>query len=226
MKGLASAQEFHAENSGMPYLPFKIEEGAKPPLDSRIVRVLALTNADPERPEIPVIESYVMHQKFKILNSTRCAAGDSLKPDPDKCPLCRVKAPRTLRTFIPVRIRGAKGDDVHVIEYGRNNVQEVVALLEEVEGGDITSFDFKIKRTGSKKDTKYKWYIVQKTDRPLNEEELALEVPNIDELVPIKEEHELETKAMEWERSAGAKKTGGTNDAQDDDEEIDEEIPF
>lgn len=223
MKGFGAAKEFHDENSGLPYIAFKIKEGEKAPDDAKMVRVLALTDEDESRPEMPVIQSLVMHTKYKVLNPTRCLAGDALKPDPDKCPLCRVKAPRTLRTFIPVRVRGSKDGEVQIIEYGRNNVQEVAALLSELENGDITSTDFKIKRIGAKKDTKYKWFISHRTERPLDEEELALEIPDISELIPMKEFHELESRAMEWERSQGVKKTGGSNDNDDDDNDADED---
>ena len=226
MKGFKAASHFHEENSGLPYLAFKIEEGKKAPDDAKIVRVLASTDEDNDL-DLPVIASIVMHQKFKVLNSTPCLAQDSLKPEPDICPLCRVKAPRTLRTFIPVRVRGSKKDEVHIIEYGRNNIQEVSSLLDELENGDITSVDFKIKRLGKGKDTKYKWMIVNNTTRPLSDEEKALEIPDMTELIPMRTVEELEVKAREWARSNGVVKTEGLNDnepASDDD--MDGELPF
>lgn len=224
MKGLQAAGRFHDENSGLPYLAFKIEEGKKSPDDAKIVRVLASTDELNEQ-GLPSISSIVMHQKFKVLNSTRCLAGDGIKPDSGACPLCRVKAPRTLRTYIPVRVRGSKGDEVHVIEYGRNNVQVVSALLDEVENGDITSVDFKIKRVGKGKDTKYMWFIVNNTTRPLSAEERALDVPDMEALIPMRSADELEAKALEWTRSNGATRTGGTNDNESDDDDL-ANLPF
>jgi hypothetical protein len=227
MKGLTATKKHHDENSGLPYIAFKIKEGSKPPDDSRTVRVLALRDFDENRPDIPVIESIFMHQKYKTLNPTRCPS-DLATGDPANCPLCRVKATRSLRTFIPVKVYNQDpAQEVQVIEYGRNNIQEILALLDELETGDITSVDFKIKRVGKGTKTQYKWYIVSRSERELSEEELALEVPDMNELIKIKDVSELERLAMEWDRSQNAKKTtGGTNDNDDEEDELEDEIPF
>jgi hypothetical protein len=221
MKGLNAAKEFHDNNTGMPYLMFKIEDGLKPPANAKIVRVLQ---------GVEELTSLVIHTKFKVLNPIRCKS-ESLKPDPDICELCKVKAPRTLKTYIPVRVRGNKNkDEVHVIEYGRNNVQQVQSVLEEAgTDGDLTGCDFKIKREGSKKDTKYMWFVVPNSYRPLTDEEKDLEVPDIAVLIPIKSDEEMHKAAIDWQRAQGATKTGGTNDNEDettDGEQIDDEIPF
>jgi hypothetical protein len=95
-------------------------------------------------------------------------------------------------------------------------------LLDELEGG-ITSCDFKIKRQGKGKDTTYKWIIMPSTIRPLNEQERALadEVPNFDELFPIKPPVEMKRRAAEWLASQNAAPV-----SNDDEQPGDDEIPF
>lgn len=222
MRGFANRQRFDEENTGLPFTPFKIKE--KGPAE--IVRVL-----------LPVddIQSLIVHRRFKVLNQIRCAAAESLQANPDVCPLCAVKAPRTMRTYIPVLRRQRKDETnyeprVEFIEYGREGVGEVASLLEDV-NNDITSVDFKIKRIGVDKETKYKWLPVNGTQRDLNEEERALEIPDIDELLPIKPEVELLRRAEEWRKYAeGVKAVDGkapsAADDEGEEEGVEDEIPF
>lgn len=221
MRGLKQTQQYHDEHTGLAYDPFKIKPGEEP----KVIRVLALAEPDENQPDRPVIQSLFIHNKFRIINSTRCLTQED-EADPTICPLCRVNCPRSLRTFIPVRVRkDEKKDRVQMIEYGRNALAEVQSCIEEMPNGDITMSDIKIKRIGEKKSTQYKWIIVSNTERPLAEAELALEVPDIGEDFPIKDDSEVEKIAMQFERSTKAKKVDD-DDAPADDDNFDEEIPF
>jgi hypothetical protein len=229
VRGLKKIGKFHEENTGLPYHPFKIKDDL--PKDKQFAKVRVLAHAEPdyddEGGEIdngkPVIQAIFMHQAFRVVNSTRCVNNDSAQPVPEECPLCRVKCPRSLRTFIPVRVRNDEDEKrVQIIEYGRNHLTEVQNFIEEREDADITGVDIKIKRIGKKKDTEYRWTPILGTERPLDEQELALEIPDMLALIPVKEESELEKRAMEFERAMKAKKVKG-EDADDDDDDDDNE---
>lgn len=224
MRGLKQTQQYHDEHTGLAYDPFKIKAGEEP----KSVRVLALAEPDDEKPNRPVIQSLFIHNKFRVINSTRCLTQED-EADPTLCPLCRVNCPRSLRTFIPVRVRNdEKKDRVQMIEYGRNALAEVQSCIEEMPNGDITMCDIKIKRIGKEKQTQYKWILQPSTQRELSEAELALVVPDIGEDFPIKDESELEKIAMQFERSSGAKRVNDDDDAgfPTDDDNIDDELPF
>jgi hypothetical protein len=233
MRGLAKVKEFHDNNTGLGYFPFKIAEDAKD--KTAIVRVLAAAdysgyNEDgtPVDDTETVIQSLFIHNQFKVINSTRCTSND-VEPDKEKCPLCRVGVPRSLKTYIPVRVRGdEKVDRVQIIEYGRNHLSEVQSFIEELPNADITATDIKIKRSGKKTNTEYKWYVVPKSDRPLDEDELALEIPDMEAIIPIREVLDLEKRAAEWEKWKKAKDSK-TKDGETEDEEDDEDadkLPF
>jgi hypothetical protein len=240
MRGFAKATHFNEENSGLPFSPFQIKENGP----GETVRVLALPAFDPERPDYPVIQSIVMHRAWKVLNPTRCASTyfneeegiteQTTEPGPSMCPLCAVKAPRTLRTYIPV-LRRKRPDEtgyqpkVQVVEYGREGVNVVIAQMEELPGNDLTTIDFKIKRQGKGKDTKYPWIAVQGTHRPLNEMELAMlvDVPDIDALLPCKTPVEMQRRADDYVKATEkvlaideGRPTAAADDLDDD------EIPF
>jgi hypothetical protein len=227
MRGLKTINKYHEENTGLPYFPFKIKEGAKE--KTVRVRVLAKANYDYDdggnilNPEANVVQALFMHQKFKVLNPTRCVS-DDIEPVPGACPLCRVKAPRSLRTYIPVRVRGDDNKTrVQIIEYGRDNLNEVQNFIEEyAPHGDITQIDVKIKRMGVGKDTEYRW-LPAGDERELDSDELELEIPNMDEIVPIKDELELEKRAIDFERYMEAQERKERRDAEDDDDEDEEE---
>lgn len=206
--GLSEAKEWHDSNTGMPFTPFKIEKDG----GSEIVRVLIPANE---------IESLYIHREFHKLNPTRCAApADS--PDETACPLCAVKAPRSLRTYIPVRVRGDKKTDrVQWIEYGRDMLQTVIAMLENIPEGDLTGVDIKIQRVGSKLDTKYMWYAQMSNIRPLDDAEKKLYLEPMDMIWPVKDQDDLEKRAMEYSRATGAAPV-----AADDGTTPSEEIPF
>jgi hypothetical protein len=201
MRGFADAKRFHEENTGLSFKPFTIKEGAAP----EQIRVLALAYEDRAYPDYPLIQSLIMHREWQILKPIRCAAVDSESPDPLTCALCAAKAPRSLRTYIPVLRRARPNEDnykaqVQVIEYGREGVNEILAQIEELEGHNISLCDFKIKRLGKGKDTEYKWIMVPSTMRPLNDFELSLQkdVPNMDEALPVKDEITIERRAAEY----------------------------
>jgi hypothetical protein len=173
MRGYKAAQEYHKNNTGLGYMPFKLEKDG----ESAVVRVL--------QPQDEWV-CLAIHQDFnKGLKSTRCLS-ETLEKDPDKCPLCLCEAKRSVKTFIPVRVRGDQNESrVQVIEYGRNALEEVVSQIEELPAGtDITNFDFKIKRKGLKLDTTYKWIAQNDTKGALGEAEKALEIPDMEELLP------------------------------------------
>jgi hypothetical protein len=129
-----------------------------------------------------------------------------------------------------------------MIEYGRNQLAEVQNFIEEfAPHGDITQIDIKIKRIGKGKETEYRWMPVMGTERELDADELALEVPDMEDLMPVKEELELEKRAADFERhqEASAKKAGVDEEDPDDnpiigrrggtttdEDELDEVIPF
>ena len=103
MRGLKPAQEFHENNSGLPYKNFKLEKSGQ----SAIVRVL--------QPDDEWVNFFV-HQVFNTvtkkftLKPTRCPSEDQDRSEAaNDCPLCALSndiVPRSLKTFIPVRVRG------------------------------------------------------------------------------------------------------------------------
>lgn len=213
-RGLATAQKYHEERNVMPYRPFKIKAKGDPVVGR------CLQDADD-------LISLFMHNKFKVLNTTRCTH-DEDSPNGELCPLCRVKCPRSLRTYIPFYVRPnqkntlyEKLDDpqdrITVIEYGARALEEVAGYISEY--GELTQSDVKIKRVGEEKATQYKWYPVRGSERPLNADELALEVPDLNEIIAIKDDSELEKLAMQFERSDTVAPVESST-------EEDDEIPF
>jgi hypothetical protein len=190
MRGYQAAASYHEENTGLPFQRFILKGDG----DFAEVRVL-------QTPDEWV--SLFIHSVFNKLKSTRCPSDGG--KDGTICPLCAVDAPRSLRTFIPVRVIGeADLTKVHVIEYGRDNLSEVVSQIEELpEDSDVTHYDFKIKRKGKDKDTTYKWHLVPNSDSELSEAQLALEVPDMEELWPVPELDVLQARAKEF-KQAGA----------------------
>ena len=86
MRGYKAAQEYHNNNTGLGYMPFKLEKDG----DSAVVRVL--------QPQDEWV-CLAIHQDFnKGLKSTRCLS-ETLEKDPDKCPLCLLEAKRSVKTF-------------------------------------------------------------------------------------------------------------------------------
>jgi hypothetical protein len=218
-KGLATALKYHEERTVMPYRPFKIKAKGDPVVGR------CLQDADD-------LVSLFMHNKYKVLNTTRCAH-DEDSPNGTLCALCRVKCPRSLRTFIPFFVRPNQKNTLYeklddpqdrltIIEYGARALEEVAGFISEY--GELTQSDVKIKRVGEEKATQYKWYPVRGSERPLNAEERALVVPDLTELIQIKEGDELEKLAMQFERADGVLPTNGNSDGTADLEE--DEIPF
>lgn len=193
-KGYKAAQEFHENNTGMPYAPFKLPKSG----DALEVRVLQ------HQDEWENLNIHAQHQKVK---PTRCAS-DGAK-DASKCALCAMDVPRSLKTYIPVRVRGDEDTErVQVIVYGREGLQEVINQIEELpEGVDITHYDFKVKRVGEKLDTKYKWFIQAETKSPLSEDERSLEVPDIGSLIAVPDELELVRRAKGFRDAESASAT-------------------
>src|ERR1700722_20699837 len=170
MRGFQNATQHHKDNTGLPYKRFILAKDG----DSAEVRVLQ--NQDEW-------VSLFFHEEFQKTKRTRCLSEDAAK-DVEKCGLCAADVKRKLVTFIPVRVRGdANKEQVQLIEAGREMLNEVVSQIEELpEGTDITFFDFKVKRLGDKLDTKYKWICQAGTKHVLDEDEAALEIPNIEDL--------------------------------------------
>jgi hypothetical protein len=176
IRGIAAAAKYHDEHTGLDYNPFRL----KAENDFKVVRPLQTQDE---------WVSLFMHNDFKLkTGSFRCAA-DGEEPDMEACIGCAHGVKRSLRTFIPVRVRQDDNQKrVWVIEYGRNGLLEVMNFIEEhcedVKGG-VTGLDVKIKRQGTGTDTVYRWIYSSNNTRPLNDDEKALEVPNMDELITI-----------------------------------------
>lgn len=186
-RGFKQIKKYNDENTGLPFKLFQLKEEGQ----QAVVRILTED-----------VVGLQIHQEFQKLRPTRCVS--EAAKDPDNCPLCRVGATRSMRTFIPVRVRGDEDESrVQIIEYGAKALNKVTAWIDEIEeeypDNNITHFDFKVKRLGTKKDTEYSWTLVPKEQpRPLTEEEAALEVPDIDKLIPVLGEEILEKRAREY----------------------------
>ncbi len=222
-RGLQAAQEFHAQNTGLAYNPFKLEKSG----ESAIVRVL--------QPDSDWVNFFV-HQvwdnqsrKFS-LQPTRCPS-DGLARDADVCPLCALgdAVPRSLKTFIPVRVRDMDpADRVDIIAYGRNGLDAVVNIITELpEGHDITMYDVKVKRQGVQLDTQYYWMLSPGAKaRPLSAEEKALEIPDMETLWEPPTEIELDRRARQFAQSIGVKPVSDYSEAHGTGGDLDDEIPF
>lgn len=224
--GMNAALKFHETNTGsLPYTPIKLPDNG-----SKVkVRILAKGSppTDPEtgddifQDDERYIVSLYFHKKFKVLNE-RCPI-DSDTADPANCPLCRVKAPRTIATFIPMRERGDKERDrVKWMVIGREMLQRFISAQEEIPNHDLTGIDFVIKRVGKGTATQYELYPQANTAGPLGADERALEFPEPDDMIPVKSPEELEKLALDYERAQSATKTGGG----DEEEEELERVPF
>jgi len=199
-RGLQAAMRMHEENSGMGYTPFKIEKDK----GTEQVRVLRV-------PDEWV--SLWIHNVWEKVKPTRCAATEQqidgeTKEDRKTCPLCMMDIPRSVKTYIPVRVRGDDHSDrVQMIVYGRDHFAQVANVLDNLpQGKDITMFDIKIVRKGEKLNTTYFWNVVADPDlaRPLNEAELELVIPDMEELIEVKEEHELLRRANGFAQAEAA----------------------
>lgn len=231
--GLQKAKEFHDENKSFPYNKFILKEDSAAKENSgtkkgtAIIRVIAVAEPDLDGKDNPIsvedggrpaIISLQVHKVFKKFDRTRCAS-DSYEKDPANCPLCRAGVPRTMETYIPVILYEKDGEKLanpalQIIEAGREALQNWIGLVEEMPGADLTRMAIKIKRLGKDTDTKYPLYLVQGTDHPLNDFELEQQklIPNMEEIIGIKTPSELEKLAVDWERSAGAKKVGAEDE--------------
>lgn len=153
-------------------------------------RKLILKN-DGDSAEVRVLEhqdqwvNLMMHSVWQKLMPTRCTS-DNAK-DPENCPLCAHGIARRLVVYIPVRVRDTMDENqVNVIEASGEHFQEIVDQIQELPpNSDMTDYDFKVKRSGAGKSTRYRWHIQLSTKRPLNAQEKALEIPNLDELIVV-----------------------------------------
>lgn len=222
--GLTAAMSFHEQNTGsLPFSPIKLNKSG----DRVKVRILALASAD-EDPETGVavlepgkryIKSLYFHRKFQVLDE-RCLV-DEDTADPNICPLCRVGAPRTVKTFIPMRERGdTQKDRVKWFVAGREVVQSFITVCAVIPNGDLTGLDFIIVREGEKLQTRYQLYPQNNTERPLDDKEKALEFPDPEEFYPTKTVEEIETVALAYERATKATATGSSSS------EVEDEVPF
>lgn len=199
-RGYATAQKYHEENTGMGFTPFNLAKDK----DSKQIRVL--------QTELEWVNLFI-HNAWQKIKPTRCAATVSVEDDKEvedrtTCPLCMAEVPRTLRTYIPVRVRGDENPDrVQVIVYGRDHLAQVINQIENLpEGKHMTDFDFKVTRKGDKLDTVYFWNLVADPDtqRPLNDAELSLVVPQMEEVIPILEEVQLLRRAQDFASAESA----------------------
>lgn len=193
MRGFDSAKDYHVNNTGLPYKVFKLEKDGQ----FSIVRVL-------QSPSEWV--SIFFHNKFNVLKRTRCLAVDGPK-DGAVCPLCAAGAPRSLKTFIPVRVRADDQDRAQFIEYGRDALQEVIAQLDELkdngeEPDAIMNRDYKVKRMGTKTDTSYKWMVVAKSEKPLTAAEKKIEILDLEKEIPLPDAKLMEERVAEWNKNA------------------------
>jgi len=191
MRGYKAAQQRFDEDSAGPFKRLKIDK------DGEFAEVRIL-----QAPDDWV--SFYIHDKFKVLKSTRCLAPNDR--DASVCPLCDADAPRKLRLFIPVRVRGDQDENrVQIIEYGSKAFQEVGSQLEELDNdNDILNYDFKIKRKGEKTDTTYKWIRLVKGEGPLTDAEKALEIPNVDALWPLADPAMMAERVKQFKQAAAA----------------------
>lgn len=212
-RGLDVTRKFHDENTGAPYKTVMIKEAGQ------FVCVRVLQKED-------LWVSLFMHRDWSTkVPSTRCVEQTD-EPDMEKCELCAHDIGRQLRTFIPVRVRGDENQGrVQFFDYGRDNLAEVVNQLEEL-GKDqsITDIDFKVKRQGKGVDTKYRWVPSGENDRPLNESELALVVPDLAELIPIPSEAKV--RALVRKFTAGASSTDDETEEEDEKPSGGKKSPF
>jgi hypothetical protein len=192
-RGAKAAADFHANNTGLPYTPFVLKNDK----DKKTVRVL--------QPSDQWVNLYI-HQDFKKLNPTRCPSDDP-EGDTTDCPLCAAGAPRTLRSYVPVRVRLDEDTArVQLIQMGREHLKEAISFIED--HGEPTEVDVQIKRMGQGLDTSYKWSEAGEK-RALNAKEKALEIPDIEELIEVPHEEELERRAIRWDESRGAASVDG-----------------
>jgi hypothetical protein len=208
------------------YAPLKLpDQGSKAK-----VRFLAQAEpkVDPETNQqiieegVRYVQTLYHHSKFKVMDE-RCLAEEDAA-DPMACPLCRVQAPRTAKTYLPVRERGdTQQDRVKWFVIGREALQTLISVLGVIPNGDLTGIDFIIMREGVQLKTRYGFYPQNDTTRPLDAKELALQFPNPDDMIPMKTAEELESVALNWERAQHATPTGGGATATTGG---DEEVPF
>jgi hypothetical protein len=104
---------------------------------------------------------------------------------------------------------------VHVIEYGRDNLLEVISQLEELPADtDITQFDFKVKRRGTGVDTQYKWVRVSSEAEDLSDGHKALAIPDMEALIPIPERGQIDVRAKQFAQASTASATPVKSDAK------------
>jgi hypothetical protein len=194
MRGINKAKQVHEDNTGLPYKALQIKDNG----GTAEVRIL--------QPQDEWV-SLFFHQKYQVLKRTRCASEDSAKSD--DCPLCVAGAPRQLKTFIPVRVRGdAEQERVQIVEAGNETLNEIIFQIEDLpEDTDVTYFDFKIKRVGVGLDTKYKCATKNGTKRPLDKDEQALTIPDIETLVPVPDELKLIQRTKEFTQASSVTPT-------------------
>jgi hypothetical protein len=204
IRGMAAAAKYHDEHTGLDYNPFRLKDEN----DFKVVRPLQTQDE---------WVSLFMHTDFNLkLGSFRCGA-EGEEPDMEACIGCAHGVKRSLRTYIPVRVRQDDNQKrVWVIEYGRNGLLEVMNFIEEhcedVKGG-VTGLDVKIKRQGKGTDTKYRWIYTSNNTRPLNDDELALEVPDMDAILGIPDD----ARVAKLLAKIGVKDDASDGDAADED---------
>jgi hypothetical protein len=222
--GLKGAMTAHEANTGsLPYSPIKLSKSG----DKVLIRILAVADEPPIDPEtedpvpqdgVRYIYSLYFHRKFGVLDE-RCLV-DADTADPNLCALCRVKAPRTVKTFIPMRERGdTQLGRVKWFVVGREALQSFITVQGVIPGNDLTGLDFIIIREGEKLQTRYMLYPQNDTSRPLSDQERALEFPDPMEFYPCKSEEEIEKVALDFERASKATATGGGGGEE-------EQVPF
>ncbi len=192
-RGYLAAQRVHEENTGMGYTPFKMKDK-----ETKQVRFL--------QDETQWVTLF-MHSDYPKLKPTRCAAKEIVENgeaiyDRSTCPLCMAEITRSPRTFLPVRVRGDDNESrVQVINYGRDHFAQVINQIENLpDGTHMTEFDFKVVRKGDDLNTTYFWNMVPdpKYNRPLDDKEKALDVPDMEELIPILDEAVLIKRAQNY----------------------------
>lgn len=196
-KGYQAAKKFHDENTGMPYSPIKIKDG-----QTLTIRIL--------QSEDEWVSLY-FHEVVNKLKRTRCAS-ETPSPDAEKCALCAHDAPRRYRTFIPMRVRGDENlERVVFQEVGREGLAMYINQIEELpEGKNMTMYDWKLKRTGEKLSTTYHIIKVEdpETQRPLNDAEKSLNVPNLEELYVVPDAATILARAMSYSELGQVTATG------------------
>lgn len=201
-RGVDAAKTFHDENTGLPYKPFVLKDDG----DLATIRVL--------QPQSEWISMFMHRDWGSKISPTRCA-DQADEPDMEACFLCAQGIPRQLRTYIPIRKRGDTANDiVRVIDYGRDNLAEVLNQIEELpKDTDVTMLDFKVKRQGKKTDTKYRW-IPAGNNRLLEEAEKSLEIPDINDLIKVPTLARMKSLATKFgaaEDTEDAEKSGGAS---------------